>query len=112
MQAITFEQLPSAVADLSRKVDFLTALLTSSQKNAVSVSTEEADIVNIRKAAEIVDLAIPTIYGMVGRNEIPFMKRAKKLYFSRRELEGWIREGRKKTTAECAKEVRNDLKRR
>ncbi|MVM31174.1 helix-turn-helix domain-containing protein [Spirosoma sp. HMF4905] len=74
------------------------------------VSISEPDLLTIKKASEFVNLAVPTIYSMVGRNEIPFMKRAKKLYFSRQELESWIRAGRKKTTAECVDEVRADLK--
>jgi excisionase family DNA binding protein len=111
MQALTFDQLPTAVADLCRKVDYLTSLLTTSHNSAPVAIAEEPDLVTIKKAAELVDLAVPTIYAMVGRNEIPFMKRSKKLYFSRQELESWIREGRQKTSEECAKEVRQDLDR-
>ncbi|GAB4000016.1 helix-turn-helix domain-containing protein [Spirosoma daeguense] len=113
MQTITFEQLPSAVFELSRKVDYLTALLTDLPLHALSTGqTEAPDLLVIKQASEVVNLAVPTIYGMVSRNEIPFMKRGKKLYFSRKELEDWIREGRQKTVDECAKEVRNDLKTR
>lgn len=70
------------------------------------------DLLSVKEAAKLVNLAVPTIYGLVGRNEIPFHKRnhSKKLYFSRHELEDWIRQGRRKTVAECTAEVRSDLK--
>lgn len=109
---ITFDQLPDLVWELGRKVDYLTTLLNNRSANAPATIQSPPDLITIKQAAEVINLAVPTIYGMVGRNEIPVMKRAKKLYFSRSELEAWVREGRKKTVAECADEVHGDLKNR
>ena len=41
-----------------------------------------------------------TLYGLTSRREIPFIKKGKKLYFERMELEAWIMEGRKLTKHE------------
>lgn len=112
MQTLTFDQLPAAVVELTRKVDHLTTLLSNRPADTPATPADAPDLLTIKQAAELINLAVPTIYGMVGRNEIPVMKRAKKLYFSRRELEAWVREGRKKTVTECAEEVRADLKQR
>lgn len=109
---LTFDQLPDYVWELGRKVDHLTTLLINHSVPPSATPADTPDLLTIKQAAEFINLAVPTIYGMVGRNEIPFMKRAKKLYFSRQELEDWIRQGRKKTTVECADEVRADLKNR
>ena len=106
----TFEQLPDYLWELGRKVDHLTTLLISHTAEAQASPANAPDLLTIKQAAELINLAIPTIYGMVGRKEIPVMKRAKKLYFSRIELEARVKEGRKKTVAECAEEVRDDLK--
>lgn len=109
---LTFDQLPEYVWELGRKVDHLTTLLNSRTADVQATPADAPDLLTIKQAADLINLAVPTIYGLVGRNEIPVMKRAKKLYFSRRELEAWVREGRKKTVAECAEEVHNDLKNR
>lgn len=50
--------------------------------------------VDIQKAAEHIDLAVPTVYGLVHRELIPFSKRGNRLYFDLDELDGWIAAGR------------------
>ena len=105
----SIDQTLTMLWDLDRKVDRLTALLAASIPKSTT-TIELPDLLTIKQASEFVNLAVPTIYTLVGRNEIPFMKPGRKLYFSRKELESWIREGRKKTTEECADEAREDLK--
>ena len=48
------------------------------------------EFLGITEAAEMVSLAVNTIYGMVSRKEIPFYKRGKKLYFKSQELLNWL----------------------
>ena len=50
----------------------------------------ELNFIPIEEAALMVNLAKNTLYGMVGRREIPFYKRGKKLYFKPAELREWI----------------------
>ncbi len=57
-------------------------------------------LLSIQEAAEFLSLAVPTIYSMVSRKEIPFMKPNKRLYFSRVDLTAYLKEGRHKTHAE------------
>lgn len=56
----------------------------------------------IKEAAELLTLAPPTIYAMVGRREIPHYKKGNRLYFSRADLTAWVKSGRKSTAAEIA----------
>lgn len=69
-------------------------------------STSESDeIGGITLALEITGLAKPTIYGLVAQSKIPCMKRGKKLYFSRKELTQWIKEGKRKTITDIEAEA-------
>ncbi len=67
--------------------------------------SEADEIGSIALAQEITGLARPTIYGLVAQSKIPCMKRGKKLYFSRKELTDWIRQGKRKTIADIEAEA-------
>ena len=68
---------------------------------------ENEELGGIDLAIEITGLAKPTIYGLVHGRSIPHSKRGKKLYFSRKELTEWLRQGKRKTNAEIAIEAAN-----
>jgi excisionase family DNA binding protein len=67
--------------------------------------SQTKDILNTEEAAEFLNLKVPSIYGLVQRRDIPFSKRGKLLYFSRKELEQWVKEGRQKTVQEIKSET-------
>jgi len=48
-----------------------------------------------------------TFYSYVHNNEIPFHKRGKKLTFLKSEIDGWLRQGRKKTLEELKADAYN-----
>ena len=60
------------------------------------------DLLTIRGACKLLNLAQPTIYGLVHQQAIPCMKRGRRLYFSKKELIQWVAQGRKATQAELA----------
>ena len=66
------------------------------------------------QASEFIKLSVPTLYGYVSRNEIPFSKRpnSKRLWFSKQELTEWLKQGRRKTIAEINAEAHTYLKRK
>lgn len=94
---------------IERKVDASIELLTL-QLGATTPVAVESDFTDIKGASVEIGKAVATIYGMVNRNEIPFMKRGKKLYFSRKQLRSWITETRNTTVEECKAEVYAELK--
>lgn len=53
----------------------------------------EKHIWTITEAADFLDLTKGTIYNLVSKKKIPFLKRRKRLYFTPRDLLNWIREG-------------------
>ena len=54
----------------------------------------------------------PTVYGWVNAGTIPVHKGGKKLRFLKSEIDSWLRQGRKKTLAETAKEADSYLKKK
>ena len=60
---------------------------------------------NIKEAAQFLNLAVPTIYSKVSKKELPFMKRSKRLYFSKTELAEYLKKGRYKTAEELKNEA-------
>lgn len=75
--------------------------------------TEHPDqLLTIQEAAKFLHLSVPTIYTQVSRGELPVMKRNKRLYFSKAELVGYLKGGRKKTNAEIEAEAEAYLSQR
>jgi len=107
MTDFTFEQLPKAVSQLYEKLNNIERLLT--EKGNIHHS-ESDQLLTIKEAAQVLHLSVPTIYGYVSRNEIPFSKKGKRLYFSKSELIEWIKKGRKKTLAELEASVSESLR--
>lgn len=101
---ITFENLPTAVTTLLKEVGELKELFLN--QNSQTIPTPEAEeIGGIELPMKITGLAKATIYSKVSKGEIPVNKQGKKLYFSRLELNRWIKDGRKKTNAEIEAEA-------
>lgn len=72
--------------------DSVLLALSAHQKNVVEKDTEE-DLMTIEGACKFLDLTRPTVYSKVSKGELPFMKRSKRLYFSKKELRKYL-EGR------------------
>lgn len=75
------------------------------QNTPQSPQNDTGQLLTIQQAGEILNLSVPTIYGLVSRAEIPVSKRGKRLYFSKQELLDWVKSGRKKTKAEIENEA-------
>lgn len=73
------------------------ATLIANPQSQNNPNGAEQDLIPIAEAMRITNLAKQTIYGLVYERKIPFVKRPKsrKLFFSRKELLTWIKEGGK-----------------
>ena len=58
------------------------------------------ELLTLAEASLYLKLARATVYNLVHRREIPYMKRGKRLYFAKDELHAWVAEGRKSTQRE------------
>ena len=65
------------------------------------------EIGGIALACQFTGLAKSTVYDLVCKKQIPYMKRGKKLYFSSQELLSWIQEGRQKTHSDLYVDLPN-----
>jgi len=61
-------------------------------------------------AADFLGIVLPTIYSKVSRGEVPYMKRGKRLHFSKTELMDYLKGGRRLTNAEIEAEAHTYLK--
>jgi excisionase family DNA binding protein len=68
-------------------------------------NAEEDKILSIQEATTFLNLARQTLYGFTSKREIPFIKKGKKLYFRKSELNTWLLEGKKKSKSEISKEI-------
>ncbi|WP_347839990.1 helix-turn-helix domain-containing protein [uncultured Draconibacterium sp.] len=103
----TFDQLPRAVAILTKEVSELKQLLQ--QKREQQATPLEEQLLTVQEAADFLNLSVPTIYGKVSRGELPVMKRGKKLHFSSIDLWQYVKEGRIQTNAEFEAKAETSL---
>jgi predicted DNA-binding transcriptional regulator AlpA len=97
-----FETLLTRINKLEFLLTRISDKLESSNSNEISF---EDDLGDIDFASSITGLATATIYSKVSKSEIPYMKRGKKLYFSKQELIHWIKDGKKKTLSDLKLDV-------
>lgn len=107
-QNLTLENLPKAVSQLALRLENIERLLLESRSSQPEEPTDK--LLTIDEAAEFLHLSKPTLYSKVSRGELPYMKRSKRLYFSKTELADYLKQGRNKTTSEIEAEADSYLK--
>lgn len=108
---ITFEQMPVLLSEQHAVIMELSHMLfeTNEMVKRILQPNPLPDLMTIQQAGEYLSLTIPTMYNKVSRNELPYMKRGKRLYFSRTELTEYLKAGRNKTEDELIEEVESYL---
>lgn len=99
MDKYHLEDVPLLIANLINKVGLLeneVKLLRATLK----ANSNPDDLLCIDEAAQFLNISKHTVYKKVSDSEIPYCKQGKKLYFSREDLNRWIRKGKRKTTDE------------
>lgn len=92
--------------ELYERLDRIEGLLVSVRDHKASEPEGEEDrLLNVREAARFLGDAVATLYGRTSKNEIPFYKRGKKVYFKKSELVAWIEQGRVKSQKEIQEET-------
>lgn len=79
------------------------------QNSQTEANNSLPELLSITQAAAYLNLAKQTLYGFTCNREIPFIKKGKKLYFRKSELEKWVSEGRKKTKDEIGAAITKSL---
>lgn len=68
------------------------------------IKTGQKEILTLNDACDFLNLSKPTIYSLTSKNQIPFIKKSKKLYFRTSELILWLNEGKQLTIKELKEE--------
>lgn len=99
--------------EITTRLQRIEKCLTEIQKSSSTnqVDPEEENPVNIIEAANILKLAVPTLYGLVHKRQIPFYRRGGRLYFFRSQLLEYIKSGRRATMDEIKQAAANSLNR-
>ena len=89
------------------KIDNIERMLIklSNKQNAETMVSNSEEFLSIDKVADYLNLSKSAIYKFTMKNEIPYFKRSRKLYFKRKEIEKWLEEGKVKTKTELIAEI-------
>ena len=103
MDKTVFISLP--IEDLQTVIiDCVNSCLKNNTQEQLTTEQPE-ELLTVQEAAKFVNLAVATIYSKVSREELPFMKRGNRLYFSSIELMEYLKQGRHKSNAEIEQEA-------
>jgi len=106
---LTFNDLPNAVAEMNQKLSKLEGLIETFCNSSYTEKKEEDKPINIQEAAKFLNLSVPTIYSKVSRNEIPYAKQGKRLYFFKKDLLAYLKKGKSKSTSDIHHEAESYL---
>jgi len=99
---ITYDTLPKAVTQISKRLINIERLLL--EKGSTNTVPED-ELLTVRQASIFLTLAVPTIYSLISKGELPVCKRGKRCYFSKADLLNYIKAGRKRTNSEIEAEA-------
>jgi excisionase family DNA binding protein len=87
--------------DPEKLIESISERVTAKILKAVNFKSNSGEvpeqIFTIQQAAEFLSLTVPTIYSKTSKGELSFMKRGKRLYFSKQELIKYLQAGRKQS---------------
>lgn len=99
---ISFDTLPAQVHEMNTRLLRIEKLLNS------KITTQESETwFDLEKLIEYLPdhPAKQTVYGMVSRGEIPYHKRGKRLFFSKKSIDEYLLQGRKQTRNEIKESI-------
>lgn len=90
-------------------IELLLQRLSDRQPDTPEANAKQSELLNIEQAADFLHLSKATIYSKCSRNELPYMKRSKRLYFLREQLLDFVKAGRCETAQEMAENAHEYL---
>lgn len=106
MNKLSFDRLPEAVHQLQSKLDNIERLLEERSSNS---KADKDRLLSVEEAAQFLQLSVSTIYQKTSKGELPYMKRSKRLYFSKSDLIAYLKEGKQATEKELREEANSIL---
>jgi len=99
---LSFDSLPATVHEMNSRLLRIEKLLNS------KITTQESETwFDLEKLIEYLPdhPAKQTVYGMVSRRELPYHKRGKRLIFSKKSIDEFLNQSRRKTITEIRNEI-------
>ncbi len=84
-------------------------LLEIKNEPAVIDGMEYRKVMSIHEVAKYLDISIGTIYKKTSTRQIPCIRKGKRLYFMKHDIDNWLMEGRQSTQKEIEIEAMNHL---
>lgn len=90
--------------------DELRQIVVESVEHALKTQKQESALparrsMNIDEVCAYTGLSKQAVYIKTSKNEIPFAKRGKRLFFDRVEIDAWLLEDRRMTTTEAERQA-------
>ena len=89
-------EFPNPYEFLYRRIDHLENLIIQLIQAQSCVGKEdklESELLTVREAADFLHISSSTIYSLSSKRKIPFMKKGRRLYFTKENLREWLEEG-------------------
>lgn len=109
---LTFNDLPASIDALHKKLGVVERMLIQLQNKVGCDPDDENRPINVKDAAKYLDLETATLYSKISRGQIPYFKRDKRVYFTKKLLNDYLAQGRKKSSVELEEEALNAIKKR
>jgi len=95
---------------INQRLDKIEHLLIELKANQINDNPRPTEMfMNVQQVAEYLSLSVQTIYGLTSRLEVPTIKKGKRLYFKKAEIDEWLLKGRRKTKEEIIEQAHNYL---
>jgi excisionase family DNA binding protein len=91
-------------AKLTKIESILSDLLRNPEGSPPPAEPEEI-FLTVKEAANFLKLSVPTVYTLMSKKHLPFLKRSQKCYFLKSELIDYLKAGRRKTNNELKADV-------
>jgi len=72
-------------------------------------ATPPDELMTIQQVADYLKLTVNTLYGYTSKNKIPHIKKGKRIYFLKKDIDAWLLQSRRKTNEEIQNEVQEYL---
>ena len=100
-----FELLYNKLLDIEHRLNVIEKGVT----NDKTLSEEQSILLSAEQARNYLNVASSTLYGLTSRKEIPFMKKGKRLYFKKEDLQRWVEDGNVEGSVPTKKLTSNQL---
>lgn len=86
--------------EINQRFDLIEASLRdiNEKLSVIPSKADQDELLGVHEAAEFLKLSVSTVYHKISKRQLPYIKKTRKCYFSKKELVAYLREGTTRTT--------------